>query len=64
MELTKQQLKIVSMLAEGLRAKEIGQKLGISSKTVESHYVQMKAKMGAKTLPHIVHVAHRQKIIQ
>lgn len=64
MELTKREKEILVYLANGLVAKQIAPKMEISHRTVESHYVLMKAKMGAKTLMELIHIAHQKKIIQ
>jgi DNA-binding CsgD family transcriptional regulator len=63
MSLTEKQIQVLMHLANGLTAKESGQKLKISNRTVEMHYTRIKDKMGAKTLPHLVHIAHVKKLI-
>jgi DNA-binding CsgD family transcriptional regulator len=64
MELTKQQTKIVGLIADGLKPREAAQKLAISHYTVETHLKTIKAKMGVKTLAHMISYSFRNKIIE
>jgi DNA-binding NarL/FixJ family response regulator len=45
-ELTPQELQIVQMAAEGLSNREIGQRLYLSHRTVESHLYRVFPKLG------------------
>jgi two-component system response regulator DevR len=46
--LTAQQLKIVTLLAEGLTNKEIGNRLYLAEKTVKNHITRILAKLGVQ----------------
>ena len=54
---------ILERLAIGLRPKEIGQILTISSRTVEAHIAMMRANFGAKNVPHLIHLAHERGVL-
>lgn len=57
-------IKIVEYYSHGFRSTEIGQKLGISGRTVEKHIELLRAKNGCKTIPHLVAKFLREKIIE
>jgi DNA-binding NarL/FixJ family response regulator len=56
-QLSFRELEVLRKLAEGLRPKEIGSKLGIGNKTVESHILNARRKLGAVRLRHLVEKA-------
>jgi DNA-binding CsgD family transcriptional regulator len=64
MELKGRKLEIIKMLADGHKAKDIGQILSISARTVEKHIQLVKAKFQAKTASHLIAIAFRQKLIE
>ena len=64
MELTLKEKKVLQHLADGLVAHQTSLEMGISPRTVEMYYKLLRAKTGAKTLPHLIHIAHRQKLIE
>jgi PAS domain S-box len=47
--LTRRERQIAMLIVEGLTNKQIGQRLGISHRTIEAHRSRMMAKVGAKT---------------
>lgn len=47
-ELTERELEVARLAAEGLRNREIAERLECSVRTVESHLAQARAKLGAK----------------
>lgn len=61
--LTQQQRTILRLLAEGLSAKEIGRKLDISPRTVESHKYQVMEVLGAQGSTELVRLAIRHGVI-
>jgi two-component system, NarL family, response regulator DevR len=46
-ELTPQEQRVASLLAEGLTSRQIGQRLGLAEKTVKNHVSAVLAKLGA-----------------
>lgn len=56
--------RILELLAEGDRAKEIGTKMEISHRTIERHIEIIKAIHRAKNLHHLVSIALREKLIK
>jgi len=62
-ELTQRQREVLQLLAEGKSAKEIGNVLGISSRTVETHKYNMMDQLGVKTTAGLVQVAIKQGLI-
>lgn len=55
--LTKRELEILSLVGEGLHAKEIGRSLGISPRTVEVHKAHMMEKIKARNVAELVRFA-------
>lgn len=55
--LTPRQREILQLLAEGLAAKQVGARLGISARTVEFHKYQMMETLGAKTSAELIRIA-------
>jgi PAS domain S-box-containing protein len=47
--LTRRERQIAMLIVEGLTNKQIGQRLGISHRTIEAHRSRMMGKLGAKT---------------
>jgi DNA-binding NarL/FixJ family response regulator len=52
--LTDRELEIFRLLGLGLRSTEIAKRLGISPKTIETHRVRIKAKLGVETASELV----------
>lgn len=61
--LTPQQRTVLRLLAEGLSAKEIGRKLDISPRTVESHKYQVMESLGAASSAELVRLAIRHGVV-
>ena len=55
--LSERHREILQLLAEGLLAKQIGDKLGISSRTVEYHKYKLMEKLGFKTTAELIRFA-------
>jgi len=62
--LTLRQREILRLLAEGLSAKQIAQKLDISQRTVEFHKYRMMETLGAKTSSDLIHFAIKHGIVE
>jgi DNA-binding NarL/FixJ family response regulator len=62
--LTLRQREIIRFLAEGLSAKQIAQKLGISQRTVEFHKYRMMESIGARTSSDLIHFAIKHGIVE
>ena len=56
-ELTAKQLEVITLVAAGLRTKQIAFELGIAAETVSFHLAAVRKKLGAKTNPHAVFLA-------
>ena len=62
--LTLRQREILRLLAEGLSAKQVAQKLDISQRTVEFHKYRMMETLGAKTSSDLIHFAIKHGIVE
>jgi two-component system, NarL family, invasion response regulator UvrY len=56
-KLTSRELEVLTLLAEGHQYGSIAGKLGVSYKTVANGCTQLKAKLGAATLPQLIRIA-------
>lgn len=62
--LTPRQREILQLLAEGKTAKEIGARLGISARTVETHKYELMSGAGLHSSAELVHFAIRHGIVE
>jgi DNA-binding NarL/FixJ family response regulator len=62
-ELTTRQREILQMIAEGKNTKEIASTLEISVKTVESHRLQLMARLDIHDVPGLVRYAVRSGLV-
>jgi DNA-binding NarL/FixJ family response regulator len=62
-QLSPREREIVQLLAEGKSNKEVGQKLGISVRTVETHRASILRKLKVSSVAEIVRYAIRNKLI-
>ena len=62
--LSAREIEVLTLFSEGMNNKEIGEKLGISIRTVESHKNHIVRKLGLKSTVEMVKVAIRNKIIE
>ena len=62
--LTLRQRQILRLLAEGLSAKQMAQKLDISQRTVEFHKYRMMETLGAKSTSDLIHFAIKHGIVE
>ncbi len=61
--LSERHCDILRLLAQGLVAKEIGDRLNISPRTVEYHKYKLMEKLGVKTTAELVHFATKQGLV-
>lgn len=57
-ELTERETQIVSLLIKGLLNREIGERLGISTRTVEVHHARAFKKLQVHTISELIQSAH------
>ena len=62
--LSTREREVLKLIAEGFSAKEIGQRLSISAKTVEAHRTSLMRKLGARKATELVRVAVRHGVIE
>ena len=62
--LTSREEEVLSMVAAGLRSKDIAEELGISFRTVETHMAEIRYRLRAKTAAHAVSIGIGMGIIQ
>jgi DNA-binding NarL/FixJ family response regulator len=62
--LTRREREVLRLIGEGATAKDIAQKLGISSKTAQVHRENVKEKLGTRTTAAMVRYAIKHKIIK
>ena len=58
--ITNRQMQVLRLSCQGLRLREIAEKLGISSRTVEHHKYEMMARLNVRTTAQLVLHAARQ----
>ena len=61
--LTSRQLQILLLIAEGLQTKEIAERLGLSTKSVEFHRTRLYANIGVTSIAGAVRYAIREGYI-
>lgn len=62
-ELTPRQIEILSLLAQGMTAREIAEKTHMTLAAVQWQVRTMKEKMGARNAIHLVYLAAQQGVI-
>jgi DNA-binding CsgD family transcriptional regulator len=62
--LTRREKEVLQLIADGNRAKEIADKLGISQKTVEAHKQNIKLKLSIPDTAGLVKYAIREGIAE
>jgi two-component system response regulator NreC len=62
--LTSRELEIVQLLAEGRSNKEVGARLGIGTRTVESHRASIMSKLHLRTFSDLMRYAIRKKMVE
>ncbi len=61
--LTDREREVLTWLAKGLSSKEVGERLAISVRTVETHRANLMHKLGVKSVAVLIQVAIREGII-
>jgi len=61
--MTRREIEVLQLLAEGNTNKTTGERLGISIKTVETHRARLMKKLGLKSLAELVRYAVREHIV-
>lgn len=61
--LTDREREVLTWLAKGLSSKEVGERLNISVRTVETHRANLMHKLGVKSVAVLIQVAIREGII-
>jgi len=61
--LSPREFQVFSLLVEGVRAKEIAARLGVSPKTVDTYRVQLMRKLGIHDVPGLVKYALQRRFI-
>lgn len=59
-----QELQILQLLANGYKASEIGDAMGLSTRTVEKYIELMKGEYDARNVVHLAVIAVRNKVIK
>ncbi len=62
-EVTVREKQVLKLITMGLSLKEIGNELGLSSRTAESHKNKLMKKLGAKNLAELISIAHEYKLL-
>ena len=63
-QVTKRELEILKLCAEGWTDYDIGAQLSISYKTVAHHLDNIRTRLDAKNRPHLVAIAFRRRLIE
>lgn len=58
-QLTKRELQICELLSQGLEAKEVGEKLGLSFKTIHAHRANIMSKLDVKNNVELTNLYHQ-----
>lgn len=61
--LTERQREILKLIAEGLSTREIGARLNVSAKTVETHRAQLMDRLNIRNIPGLVKFAVRKGLV-
>ena len=62
--ITPREMDVLMLICDGLNSKEIGNKLNMSSRTVETHKNKLLQKFGVSNSPQMVAMAFRNKLIK
>jgi DNA-binding NarL/FixJ family response regulator len=62
--LTERQIEVLTLLAEGLSSKEIGNQLGLSSKTVDVHRARIMSRLELKDVASLTRYAVRKGLVR
>jgi DNA-binding NarL/FixJ family response regulator len=62
-KLTRRQIEVLKLVAEGRRTREIAKELKLSVKTVESHRGELMKRLGVRDVVSLVHYAVRVGLV-
>lgn len=62
-DITARQKQVLKLISEGLSHKQIGLKLELSERTIETHKENLIKKFGAKNVAELISIAHEHKLI-
>jgi DNA-binding NarL/FixJ family response regulator len=62
-EVTDREKQVLKLITQGLSLKEIGNELGLSNRTAESHKNKLMKKLGAKNLAELISIAHEYQLL-
>ncbi|MGH0030372.1 MAG: response regulator [Myxococcota bacterium] len=62
--LTRRQLQVLRLVAEGLSTRQIAEELGVSVKTAQTHRTSLMKKVGAHKASELVRYAIRERIVE
>jgi DNA-binding NarL/FixJ family response regulator len=62
--LSDREIEVLQCFAKGMTYKEIGAKLGISPRTVETHKEKIQEKLGVRSIAEMVHLAIKEGIVR
>jgi len=63
-QLTKREIEVLQLIAEGLSSREISERIGVARRTVESHRGSLMDKLGARNTAALVRVAIRAGLLE
>ena len=60
--LSRRELEVLSLIAEGFSTREIAQALWVTEETVKSHVRRVLQRLGARTRAHAVAIVYREQL--
>ena len=57
--LSRRELEVLSLIAEGMSTREVARALWITEETVKSHVARVLARLGARTRAHAIAIVYR-----
>lgn len=61
--ISRRELAVVQLIAQGKTSIEIGTELGITPKTVETHRSKVLKRLHCPNTPNLIHVLHQEKLL-
>ncbi len=62
-KLSCREVEIINHIASGFTAKEIGKKIGLEHRTIETYLTNIKKKLGAKNSAHAIYLVCKMSAI-
>lgn len=63
-DLTFAETEVLAAISQGKVAKQIAAERKVSENTIRTHIRELKAKLGARTLPHAVTIGIQRRLLQ